>query len=87
MTIDPTHWITAAAALGGVVGLILLAGRAARRAGLAPASGQGRLRVEETLVLDARRRLLLVTCEGRGLLLLTGGAKDEVVGWLPERGA
>jgi flagellar protein FliO/FliZ len=87
MTLDPTQIITAALALLGVLGLILLAARLARRAGLAPQPGGGRLRLEESLALDARRRLLLVRCDGRGLLLLTGGAKDEVVGWLPERGA
>jgi flagellar protein FliO/FliZ len=86
MSIDPIPWITAAAALIGVVALILLAGRLARRAGLAP-QGSGRLRVEETVALDARRRLVLVRCDGRALLLLTGGAQDQVVGWLPESGA
>lgn len=82
MTIDPTTAITAAASLAGVVALILLAGRLARRAGLAP-QGSGRLRLEETVALDARRRLVLVRCDGRALLLLTGGAQDQVVGWLP----
>ncbi len=85
-SIDPATWITAAAALAGVVALILLAGRLARRAGLAP-EGSGRLRVEESITLDTRRRLVLVRCDGRALLLLTGGAQDQVVGWLPEGGA
>lgn len=85
MIIDPTHWITAAAALAAVIALILLAGRLARRAGLGPAArGSGRLVIEEALPLDARRRLLLVRCDGRALLLLTGGPQDEVVGWIPE---
>jgi len=83
MTLDPQAWATAGAALIGVLALILLAGRLARRAGLAPRAGQGRLAIEESLPLDARRRLLLVRCDGRGLLLLTGGAEDQVVGWLP----
>lgn len=87
MTPDITQWLTAAAALAGVLGLILLAARLARGAGLAPRAGEGRLRVEETLALDARRRLVLVRCDGRGLLLLTDGAQDQVVGWLPESGA
>jgi flagellar protein FliO/FliZ len=50
-------------------------------------AGTGRLRIEEALALDARRRLLIVRCDGRALLLLTGGAQDQVVGWLPENGA
>ena len=86
-TIDPSAWITAAAALAGVVALILLAGRLARRAGLASPQGNARLRVEESIALDARRRLLLVRCDGRALLLMTGGAQDQLVGWLPEGGA
>jgi len=86
MTIDPTSWIAAAGALAAVIALILLIGRLARRAGLAPQSG-ARLRIEETVALDTRRRLVLVRCDGRSLLLLTGGAQDQVVGWLPEGGA
>ena len=86
MPIDPTSWLTAAAALAGVVALILLAGRMARRAGLAP-QGAGRLRIEESVTIGTRRRLLLVRCDGRGLLLLTGGGQDQVVGWLPDHGA
>jgi len=87
MPLDPNTWMTAAAALAAVVALILLAGRLARRAGLAPRAGHGRLRLEEALPLDARRRLLLVRCDGRALLLLTGGAQDQVVGWLPPEDA
>lgn len=83
MTIDTTTWFTAGLALIAVLALVLLAGRVARRAGLAPRAGDGRLKMEESLALDARRRLLLVRCDGRALLLLTGGPKDEVVGWLP----
>lgn len=83
MTLDPQAWATALAALLGVLALILLAGRLARRAGLAPRAGQGRITLEESLPLDARRRLVLVRVEGRALLLLTGGAQDQVVGWLP----
>ena len=86
MTLDPTAWITAAAALAGVVALILLAARLARRGGFAP-QGTGRLRVEESLPLDTRRRLVLVRCDRRAVLLLTGGAQDQVVGWLPEDAA
>lgn len=85
MIIDTGTWMTAAGALAVVVGLVLLAGRLARRVGFA-SSGTGRLRVEEALALDARRRLLIVRCDGRALLLLTGGPQDQVVGWLPETG-
>ncbi len=42
------------------------------------------LRLDRVLALDARRRLSLVRVGGRHVLLLTGGAQDQVVGWLPE---
>ncbi len=81
--------LTAAAALAAVVVLILFAGRVAPR--LVPRLGLGRVGassrrmvVREATALDARRRLHLVACDGRELLLLTGGPNDVVVGWLPE---
>lgn len=41
----------------------------------------GPLAVEQVLALDARRRLVLVRCGARRVLLLTGGGSDVVVGW------
>ncbi len=76
--------LTAVAALLVVVGLIWLVGRAARLSGLTlrrPAGG--RLAILDTVPLDARRRLHLVRCDSRQVLLLTGGGQDVVVGWLP----
>jgi flagellar protein FliO/FliZ len=77
----------ALAALCAVIGLILLAQRAARWSGLAarPPGPGGRLAVVEAVALDPRRRLSLVRCDGREVLLLTGGPQDLVVGWT-ERG-
>jgi flagellar protein FliO/FliZ len=76
--------LAAPLALLGVLGLILLARRAALLLpGLARLPGAaGPLRLEQTIALDARRRLLLVQCGHRRLLLLTGGGQDVVVGWL-----
>jgi flagellar protein FliO/FliZ len=86
MTPEITHWLTAAASLVAVLGLVLLGGRLLRASGFAPAAKTGtRLALQESLALDARRRLVLVRCDGRDVLLLTGGAQDQVVGWLPER--
>jgi len=85
-TVETTPWLLAAAALAGLVALLLLLGRAARRFGLAqtaPRIGPRRLAVQESLALDPRRRLLLVRCDGREVVLLTGGGGDQVVGWLP----
>jgi len=76
---------TAAAALAGVLGALVLLLRGLRAAGAVRGAGR-RLAVEEAVALDARRRLVLARCDGRGLLLLTGGGADVVIGWLPERG-
>lgn len=75
--------IAALGALALVLLLVLLAQRAARWGGLAP-RGTGRLAVVETIALDPRRRLCLVRCDGRHLLLVTGGAQDIVVGWIDQ---
>ena len=85
MPVPLTTLLSAGAALAGVVGLILLAARLARRAGLSlrPVGAPTRLALREALALDARRRLHLVRCEGRDLLLLTGGPQDLLLGWLP----
>lgn len=74
-----------AAALAAVLGAILVGGRLLR--GRMPRPGpQGTvLRLDGVLALDGRRRLHLVSCDGRRLVLLTGGDSDVVVGWLPER--
>jgi flagellar protein FliO/FliZ len=76
--------VSAGAALAAVLGLIWLLTRAARFSGLARV-GQttGRiLSVEAVTALDTRRRLHLVRCGERRVLLLTGGQQDVVVGWL-----
>jgi len=73
----------AVAALAAVLGLIWLAARAARFSGLAPRAGTARrLGVVETLVLDPRRRLYLVRCDGREVLLLASNGRDALIGWL-----
>ena len=75
--------LTTAAALGAVLGIIVLAGRGARILRLARPTQGRRIVLREALALDRTRRLHLVTCDGRELLLLTGGANDQVVAWLP----
>jgi len=78
--------LTALAALAAVLGLIWLASRAARLGGLAPRRPGGHcLTVRDAIALDSRRRLHLVRCDGRDVLVLTGGGQDVVVGWLPEQ--
>ena len=82
MTLDSI--ILAIAALAAVLALVLLAQRAARWGGLAPrlAGAGGRLAVVEQISLDPRRRLCLVRCDTRHVLVLTGGTQDLVVGWV-----
>jgi len=83
----PVHDMTlGVAALCFVLLLIWGATRLARATGLArPALGSGRLRLVQTLALDPRRRVVLLDCDGRELLLLTGGPNDVSLGWLPAR--
>ncbi len=76
--------LTAGAVLAGIVLLILLAGRAAKATRFGRSQAGGRMRVVESLALDTRRRLVMVSCDGRKLLLLTG-VQDQVVGWLAEQ--
>jgi flagellar protein FliO/FliZ len=85
MVITTASLLTAAATLVAVLALIWLAGRAARFGGFArrPASGS-HLSVQDVIALDARRRLYLIQCQDKHVLLLTGGSQDVVVGWPSE---
>ncbi len=73
--------VQAVAALVAVLGLIVLAGRAARLRGLAGGSDPQALRLAATVALDARRRLHLVQAPGGAVLVLTGGANDAMLRW------
>jgi flagellar protein FliO/FliZ len=86
MVINSVSILTAIAALVAVLALIWLAGRAARFSGMAQRPASGRLlEVQDVISLDARRRLHVVKCEDRRVLLLTGGTQDLVVGWLDQK--
>ncbi len=82
MTIDTGQWAQAGGALAVVMVLLWLVARGLRASGLTPRAGR-RLAVQEVLALDTRRRLLLLRCDGREVLVLTGGSQDAVLGWLP----
>jgi flagellar protein FliO/FliZ len=77
--------LIAGGALAAVLGLIWLAQRTARLGGVGKFRAGARLGVQETMALDPRRRLHLVRCDDRSVLLLTGGPQDVVVGWLPKK--
>ena len=77
--------LSAGAALAVVLLLIVAAGRLIRIGSSTPRAKGGRaFLVQETVALDPRRRLHLIHCGSRRVLLLTGGAQDLVVGWIPD---
>ena len=89
-TITLDIWLQALAALALVLALAWAAARALRGSRLVNLQGhqqggrgQGkRLQLAESLPLDPRRRLLLVRCDGREALLLTGDGQNVMLGWL-----
>ena len=85
MTATVTSVLTAIAALGAVLGLIWLAQAVARRSGRyrALAKGPARLAIVQSLAIDQRRRIQLVSCDGQHILLLTGGTQDLMLGFVP----
>jgi flagellar protein FliO/FliZ len=83
MDSSPASLLTALAALVFVVCLIWLAGRALRYVRTVTGTPIGkRLSVTDSLPVGQHRRLLLVRCDGREFLLLTGGTQDIMLGWL-----
>lgn len=74
-------WARTAFALIATLALIGGAAYAARRLGMLQpnANGVRRLKITETLMIDPRRRLVLVRLDGREHLLLLGPAGDVVV--------
>ena len=85
MSLTLANWLTAGIALIAVLGLILLLARLLRATGLVPQTSGQRLRLQEVLALDARRRVIILRCDGREVLLLTGGPQDLCLGWLPPK--
>lgn len=83
MPVSFTTILTSFAALAAVLGLVLLAGRAARATNFARLRPNQRLAIRESVALDRNRSLRIVSCDGRELLLLVGGGTDLVIGWLP----
>ena len=77
---------TAFAALAAILALILLAGHAAR-ARLAPRQASQAMRLRASLALDTRRRLHIVETDTGAVLILTGGATDQLLPWPSRAGA
>lgn len=77
--------LTTLAALTAVIIMILLIRFGSRFIGVIPRrpATHGILTLEASLSLDPKRRVNLIGCQGRQLLLLTGGNSDLFLGWLP----
>jgi hypothetical protein len=78
--ISGVGYLTGAVALAGIVGRL-----ASTRLWRLGGAQHGHLVRLETIALDPRRRLHLVKCGERRVVLLVGGVQDLVVGWLPEQ--
>ena len=75
--------LTPAGALGAVLLLSAGGARLRRAQGWTRHARPGAtLALRESVVLDTKRRLHVVQCGGRQVVLLTGGAQDVVVGWI-----
>jgi flagellar protein FliO/FliZ len=73
---------------GVLIGVIALIGAAAKLFQFSgwraqPRSGRT-LILRESIALDPRRRIHLVQCGQRQVVLLTGGGQDVVVGWMQD---
>jgi flagellar protein FliO/FliZ len=79
--------LTMAGGLALALALVLVVAWLARAFGFASAAGsvrigagrERRLALSETIALDTRRRLHLVRCDGRDILVLTGGGQDVML--------
>ena len=80
-TLAPNLWVLAI--LAAMLAAIVIGGRAMRSAGMFRSRGAGRLAIIETLSLDRQRRLVLVRCDERVVLVLAGQT-DHLVEWPAE---
>ena len=71
--------------LTGVIALILAATRLLQFSMWRTQPRPGRtLVLRESIAIDPRRRMHLVQCGQRQVILLTGGGQDLVVGWVQD---
>jgi flagellar protein FliO/FliZ len=79
--LDWLEWVRALFALIATLALIMGAAYGARRLGMLQPGGQGpkRMKISESLMLDPRRRMVIVRCDDREHLILLGPAGDVVV--------
>lgn len=74
--------------VGVLIGVLALIGAAAKLFQFTSWRAQPRagrtLVLRESIALDPRRRVHLVQCGQRQVVLLTGGGQDLVVGWMQD---
>ena len=81
----PSIVMSAAGILIGVIVLILGAAKLYRFSGWKTQSRSDRtLVLRESIALDPRRRVHLVQCGQRQVVLLTGGGQDLLIGWIQD---
>lgn len=80
-------WARALFALIATLALIGGAAYAARRLGMLQPNAQGprRMKITETLMLDPRRKLIIVRCDAREHLILLGPTGDRIVADMPAK--
>jgi len=80
--VDILDWARSFFALIVTLGLILAVAYGARRLGMLQVGPQTpkRMKVTESLMLDPRRRMVIVRCDDREHLILLGPGGDIVVG-------
>ena len=86
---DLLDYARAVFALLATLALIVGAAYAARRFGMLQPGGPGvkRMRVTETLLIDTRRRMVIVQVDDREHVMLLGPAGDVVVSEMPAKEA
>jgi flagellar protein FliO/FliZ len=85
MALDWQEWLRAVAALLATLALIGALAYGARRLGMmqANAPSERRLRLVESLMIDPRRRLVIVRWDDREHLLLLGAGGDKRIADAP----
>jgi flagellar protein FliO/FliZ len=81
----PPTIVSAAGILIGVIALIVGAAKLYRFSGWRTQPRSDRtLILRESIALDPRRRVHLVQCGQRQVVLLTGGGQDLLIGWIQD---
>lgn len=92
--VDFARYFAALAVVLGLLGLLALGARQGwlsrlmtkvAHTRLPGVQNERRMRVRETLILDPRRRLVIVNCDGEDHLLLLGPNAETVIDRKPEK--